>query len=62
MDCSHKDLTVSPTNQNNGMPRMCKFLFIKTAHTAYNFMCIPAHQTLTLSDKETAHRDFYVTD
>lgn len=40
---------------------ICKLLFLKT-HTAYNFMCIPAHQTLTLSQKETAHIDFYVTD
>jgi len=37
-------------------------LATRTQPTAYNFMCIPAYHSLTLSWKESAHTDFYVTD
>ena len=67
-ECSHKDLAVSPTNNNHtsqntqitGCHLRASYCFFKKPKesTAYNFMHIPAHQTLTLSWGETAHTDF----
>jgi hypothetical protein len=41
------------------MPHTCKILSLKT-HTAYNIMCIPAHQTLC--HKKKLHTLIFVTD